>query len=233
MSSSCAGSWWKVTSRRDAGQRSANASVCVECAVPPADVVGVLGRAVLGVVDQQVGAGGQGEPRGPLGLAGEPPERRGPARGRAGRRASRAPVGDPVADRRARDGRRARRSTAERADLERRSRGTSCEVEVARQVAQAHREERRRQVAGEPRRAGPERRRRRAPRCGPRGPARRAARRSRAPGCGPCAGASAGGRCARVRPRSAAPRRRMPVPASRTSTRAVAARTSTQEVLPP
>ena len=97
------------------------------------------------------------------------------------------------------------------------------EDQAARKLAQPHREERRRQVAREPLPQGL-RRRRAGPRGAPPRPARRRARRSPSPWMWSMCRWVSRTSIRRVLAPSARPRRRMPVPASRTSTLPSAAR---------
>ena len=197
VSSSCPGSWWNGHQAADAGGGGERERVG-QRAVPPPDVVEVLAGAVLSVVDEHVGVFGEGKPGDPIGRGGHRPEAQRRLvigeicqRGAVGRDAV-PDGGTRVADQRGTD--------AERSDPELLE-GHVVEDEATRKLPEPHREQRRRQVAGEPL---PQslRRRRRAPAGEPRGPARRRDRRSRAPGCGPCGGGSAGRRLDRS-PRAA------------------------------
>ena len=185
--SSCAGSWWNVTSRFAPALRARSTASETRLWPQPTRRLVLLGR-VLGVVDQEVGVGRQVVAGGPLGIGRDSVDaQRGLVVGQVGHR--RRPIADAVADRLAgvdHDVGIDRQA----ADLERLQRHV-VQLQLGVDVAQANREERRRQVASQPgaqilrsSMAGPRR--------GPRSRRGTAGRRSPGPGCGPCAGGSAG-----------------------------------------
>ena len=179
------GSWWNGT-RCLTPASVPKASVCSSELCPQPTCARILVRAVLAVVDQQVGAGGERAARRPLARQRRKAQRpeRGLVVGQVGEHAA-SRVGDAIADRRPGMADERRRD-AEFADLD---------------VAARHLVERDLRTAargGSPGRAAAtgsasgaragQRRRSPVPRCGPRCRGGRAARRSPVPGCGPCAG---------------------------------------------